>query len=393
MKIESIDLFYIALPDIADEADGSQDSFVVRIRSDTGLEGFGESDSSPLIAMACYFTPMSHSNIVNLRQCLLGQTIECPEDIRRIYQHARRRALDMAHFPHAYAAADIALWDLAGKFLGKPAWELLGYERALPKRAYASYVFPDTPEQTRDLADQARRAGFTAAKFGWGPMGRHNKKFDVDLVGGARKGLGPDAALMIDAGTVWDEDVDTVLDRAEAFAPFDVTWLEEPLSPQSVEAYSKLHGRAAIPIAAGEGCDTVRAAEDLLVNGKVNFLQIDPGRIGGITPAWQALQLARKHGVTFVNHTFKSHISLAAAIAVLAGEPTAPWVEYCQSGSPLVQRPVKNPICIDARGNLHPAQGPGLGIEVDLSAVAEYIRQVTISVDGQVIGKTGADLA
>jgi len=392
MRIESVDLFYFALPEIADEADGSQDSFIVRIGSDSGLEGFGESDSSPLVAMACYCTPMSHSNIVNLRQCLLGETVDSPGDIRRLYAHARRRALDMAHFPHAYAAADIALWDLLGKATGQPVRQLLGYDRAIPKRPYASYVFPQTPQATRDLARRARQEGFTAAKFGWGPMGHRGKEFDVALVRGARDGLGPDAALMIDAGTVWGQDVATVLDRAEAFAASDVTWLEEPLAPEAVEAYGGLHGRSAIPIAAGEGCDTLRAAEDLLVNGKVSFLQIDPGRIGGVTPAWAALQLARRHGTTFVNHTFKSHLSLAAAMAVQAGEPSAPWIEYCQSASPLVERLVRNPIRPDAGGKLIAPAGPGLGVEVDLSAVAEFARQVQITVDGQVIGKT-ADAA
>src|SRR5580765_8337457 len=115
MKIEHIDLYYFARSEIEDKADGSQDSFVVRVRSDSGLEGYGESDSSPLLALASYCTPMSHSNIVRLSESLIGQSLESPADIRRIYQHARRRALDMAQFPHAYAAADIALWDLLGK--------------------------------------------------------------------------------------------------------------------------------------------------------------------------------------------------------------------------------------------------------------------------------------
>lgn len=386
MRIELVDLFYFALPNIEDRADGSQDSFLVRLRSDSGLEGYGESDSSPLIAIACYCAPMSHSNIVALSQSLLGQTLEGPEDIRRIYNHARRRAMDVAHFPHAWAAADIALWDLLGKATGQPVYRLLGYDRALPKRAYASFVFPDTPEKAAALAAESRRRGFTAVKFGWGPMGHRGLEYDVELVRQARRGLGDDAALMIDAGCVWGEDVSAALARSRAFAPFRPTWLEEPLHTEAVDAYARLRAESPLAIAAGEGCNTLRAAEDLLVNGRLDFLQIDPGRIGGITPAFDALRLAQREGRTFVNHTFKSHLSLAAAMSVMAGEPSAPWVEYCESDSPLVRGLVANPIELDGHGQVRLTDRPGLGVEVNLKAVAQYARAVTMSIDGRIIG-------
>src|SRR6059058_1821183 len=171
MKIESIDLFYFALPQIRDIADGSQDCFIVRIRSDTNEQGFGESDSSPLVAMACYMAPMSHSNIVNLKESLIGQQLDSPEDIERIYRHCKRRAMDIAHFPHAYAAADIALWDLLGKHLKMSVYQLLGYSKQYAKRAYASHLFPQTPEETSQVARSACERGFSAVKFGWGPIG------------------------------------------------------------------------------------------------------------------------------------------------------------------------------------------------------------------------------
>ena len=389
MNIESIDLFYFALPQIKDIADGSQDSFVVRVRSDTGLEGFGESDSSPLVAFACYCAPTSHSNIVNLKEALVGRTIDSPDDVRRICDHARRRALDIAHFSHAYAAADIALWDLLGKHLGQPVFRLLGYERQHPKRAYGSYLFGDTPDRTRGIADAARAAGFTAAKFGWGPMGRHGEDFDVDLVRQARAGLGTGPALMVDAGTVWQADHVTALRRAEAFAPFDVTWLEEPLAPDAVDAYRCLSNRSPVPIAAGEGCDTVRAAQDLLEHGGVKFLQIDLGRIGGITPGLETVRLATDRGAVFVNHTFKSHISLAAAMHAFAGEPNASWLEFCGSGSPLIEAMVETPLRVDPEGRVVLPEIPGLGVEVRLEKAGNFQRRIRIVIDEETIGATG----
>ncbi|GMV96595.1 MAG: dehydratase, partial [Phycisphaerae bacterium] len=316
MRIERIDLFYFALPEIQDRSDGSQDSFLLRVRTDTGLEGFGESDSAPLLALAAYVMPMSHGNLVGLSEVLIGQTLDSTEDIRRLYRLARRRALDMAQFPHAYAAADIALWDVLGKHLRQPVYKLLGHDANLPKRAYSSNLFQETPDATEALARRARQRGFRAAKFGWGPMGHHGEELDVALVRQARRGLGPEAALMVDAGTVWQDDDATALRRARLFADFNLTWLEEPLSPEAVAAYGRLSERSPVPIAAGEGCHTVRAAEDLLENGRVAFLQIDPGRIGGLTPAFEAYQRARARGAVFVNHTFKSQVSLAAAMAV-----------------------------------------------------------------------------
>lgn len=388
MKIESIDLFYFALPKVRDIADGSQDSFVVRVRSDTGLEGFGESDSSPLVAFACYCTPTSHSNIVPLQQILAGQTVDSPDDIRRIYDHARRRALDMAHLPHAYAAADIALWDLLGKHLDQPIYRLLGYDRQHAKRAYGSYLFGDTPDETRDRAAVAVRDGFTAVKFGWGPMGKVDEEFDIDLVRQARAGLGDDVALMVDAGTPWQYDDDTALQRARGFEPFGVTWLEEPLAPDAVAAYGRLSSASPIPVAAGEGCDTVRAAEDLLEHGGVHFLQIDSGRIGGITPTMHTVRLAAQHGATFVNHTFKSHILLAAMMHTFAGEQQASWLEYCGSGSPLIEAMVDTPIKVDSAGFVSLPEGPGLGIKVNLRRAGEFARHIDIRIDRKSIGTT-----
>jgi L-alanine-DL-glutamate epimerase-like enolase superfamily enzyme len=258
MRIEQIDLFYYALPEIRDQSDGSQDSFIVRIRADTGLEGYGESDSSPLLALAAFCTPPSHSNIVNISESLLGQTLDTPDDVRRIYAHARRRALDMAQFPHAYAAADIALWDLLGKHLNTPVFRLLGHERSVPKIAYASQLFGDTPEETHERARQARSRRFRAAKFGWGPMGHFDEAFDIALVRAAREGLGDDAALMVDAGVVWGEDDATALQRANAFRPFDVTWLEE--SPRARAATRCGRPKTCSTTAASPSCRSIPGA-------------------------------------------------------------------------------------------------------------------------------------
>jgi len=106
----------------------------------------------------------------------------------------------------------MALWDLLGKHRGEPAWKLLGWERAFSKTAYASQLFGDAPGETLAKALRVRESGFRAAKFGWGPFGL-NLADDEAQVRAAREGLGPDVALLVDAGTIWGEDVEEAARR------------------------------------------------------------------------------------------------------------------------------------------------------------------------------------
>lgn len=382
MRITDIDLFYLALPEIRDIADGTQDTLLVRIGTDAGIEGWGECDASPLVSMAVYCCPTSHSNIVNLREILLGETFETPEDLRRIQAKVWRRGLDIEQIHHAYAGADIALWDALGRRLGEPVWRLLGDEKTHAKRPYGSVLFGDTPDETRERAASLAAAGFRAAKFGWGPMGRGTVEDDVALVRAAREGMGADAEVMVDAGCVWGEDDAAALERAARFAAFELTWLEEPFHPHAVAAYGRLAKASPVPLAGGEGSNTVRAAEDLIEHGGVAFIQIDAGRIGGITPALDVRRAAERAGVCYVNHTFKSRLSLAAAMHVFAGAEAFAHLEYAQSGSPLSENLCEPCLEPGEDGQVRLTDAPGLGVSLNMATVERYRRSVRIEVDG-----------
>lgn len=386
MRVTEVDAFYVAMPEIAPVADGTQDSFLVRVRTDADLEGWGESDASPLVSMACYCCPPSHLNIVNLRESLLGARLDSVADLRAARDTALRRALDIQHVHHALSAADIALWDVLGQRLQVPVYELLDGRGAVAhaKRPYASSLFGDTPAQTRARARERAALGFDAAKFGWGPIGRGGREDDIALVAAAREGLGANALLLVDAGWAWGRDAETARRRAEDFAPFGVGWLEEPLLPEAIEAYAKLtRGRTPVPIAAGESSGRVREAEDFLVNAGVDIIQIDAGRIGGVTPAHEVRCLTQERGAMYVNHTFKSHLSLAAALHVFACVERFALLEYPIGGTPLARELVADGLERRIDGMVPVPDRPGLGVTVDAEAVRRYLQPVRITVAGR----------
>jgi L-alanine-DL-glutamate epimerase-like enolase superfamily enzyme len=391
LKIEAIDLFYVALPKITRTADGTQDSLVVRVRTDNGLEGWGECDASPLVSMTAYVMPMSHSNIININEALLGETLDSPEDVIRLRNKASEYGLDIQQLDHAVAGADIAMWDVLGKHLGEPVWKLIGHDASYKKLPYASVLFGDDPAETRAIADSIVERDFRAAKFGWGPMGRGSLDDDIALVQAARDGMGPDAKLLVDAGVIWGDNVDAAYERAVAFAELGATWLEEPLRTEEVGAYKELSDRVRangvnIGIAAGEGADFYRAADDMMTNAGLDFVQIDVGRIGGITEAKRVADRAHELGIQYVNHTFKSHLSVAASIHVFAGYEEFDLTEYPAGDSSLILGlTAPTSIARDSEGLVQAPDTPGLGVEVNLEAIRQCQRHVKIEIDGKVL--------
>jgi L-alanine-DL-glutamate epimerase-like enolase superfamily enzyme len=212
MRIESVDFFYLSMPQVLDIGDGSQDALLVRVRAGDYV-GWGECEASPLVSIASLVCPMSHSACKSVGASVLGQRLESVADIARIGDLVRENSLDLLQADHTLSGIDMALWDLMGKKHRAPVYELLGYKRAFPKTPYASQLFGDTPQETLDKGRRVREQGFRAAKFGWGPYGRGTAAEDADQVMAAREGLGPDGILLIDAGTVWKDNVEAARAR------------------------------------------------------------------------------------------------------------------------------------------------------------------------------------
>jgi L-alanine-DL-glutamate epimerase-like enolase superfamily enzyme len=266
------------------------------------------------------------------------------------------------------SGVDIALWDIAGQVAGRPIHAMLGASVHSQLRAYASSLWGPTPEATRELAARFRDEGFTAAKFGWAPMGP-DEALDVALVRAARQGLGPGADLMVDAGCVWD--VKTAVRRARRFAEENVFWLEEPLPPDDLEGYARLSAATEMRIAAGEEESGRHAYRDLMDRGRIDVVQVDVTRCGGLTEARRIAHLAADRNLPVVNHSFKTGINLAASLHWLASLPNAFILEYSVAPSPLRESLTRETFPVED-GRVAVPQAPGLGVTLDEEIVSRY---------------------
>ena len=388
MKIESVDFFYLSIPRVLDIGDGSQDALLVRVRAD-GLTGWGECEASPLVSIASWCCPMSHSACKPVSASILGQRLESPEDIRQLNRLTRANSLDLLQADHTLSGVDIALWDLLARKREVPVYQLLGYKRAFPKVAYASQLFGDNPQATYERAKAVAAAGFRAAKFGWGPYGLGSVASDEAHVEAARAGLGSATQLLVDAGTVWHDDVSRGAARLASLKRCGAVWLEEPFVSGALDAYhqlSKLSGE--VRLAGGEGCHTFHQAKNMIDYAGIGFVQIDAGRIGGITTAKEVADYAHAHGVRFVNHTFTTHLALSASIQPYAGLEADELCEYPFAPSSLGRDFARTRLTPDSEGCIRIPETPGLGVEPDLQALQPYLRDVEIRVGDSVIFKS-----
>lgn len=385
MNIDTVDFFYASMPEVTLEADGSQDALLVRVTAD-GYVGWGECEASPLTSIAAFVTPRSHGVCQPVAASVLGERLDSPGDIGRIAQNVARNSMDLLQAAHTWSGIEIALWDLLGRVREDPVWRLLGYDRSHGKLPYASMLFGADPQATLDRARATRADGYRALKFGWGAFGTGSAAEDADHVAAAREGLGEDGILLIDAGQIWGDDTATAIERLDALERAQVTWLEEPFVPHAFVSYAALADRArTVGIAGGEGAHTVHMATNLIDFGKVRFIQIDAARIGGIGPSFAVAQHAVRHGVTFVNHTFTSHLALSASLQPFAGLAGHRIAEYPVEPKPVALAISSQHIRPDDNGEIHAPDAPGLGIDVDLVSLEPYLRSVEIRVDDETL--------
>ncbi len=339
---------------------------LVEVRTDEGVTGIGSCfTSQPLVEAALQL----------LRPMLIGETALEPERVaetlrQRTFWQGRGGAVE-----HAISGVDIALWDLQGRALGQPVSRLLGGNYRDRIKPYASILFDDPPALRDALARQVAQ-GFRAIKMGWRPFGRVSRKLDELLVRTARETVGDDVELMVDAGgseQFWPHGVSWARETARMLGDYGVVWFEEALRPDDVAGFRELRQSSPVLIATGEVLTRRQAFQPFLVDRAVDVIQPDVTKCGGLSEARRIGWMAHDHGVLLVPHGWNTGIGVAADLALTAALPVARWVEY-QTGVPYIEEIIEPPFRLDPDGMLRVPTGPGLGVQLDLDALAKYSR-------------------
>lgn len=368
MKIAQVICQILRVESVQQKTASCQDVALVRVRTDDGLEGIGEADASPEVIKAIIDAPYSHNIACGLREILIGEN---PLETERLWQKMNRRTMYFGRSSVticAMAAVDMALWDLKGKYFKQPIHRLLGGKQHNRIKAYASILFGRDGRQTKAIGQRWIEAGYQAVKFGWEPMGQ-SETLDIELVRGAREGVGDGATLLIDAGCVWD--ARTALTRAQAFAEFKIQWLEEPLRPGDVEGYAWLRDRSPVPIAAGEEECGRESFRPLIDQRALDVYQVDLSR-NGFTDASYIKARVEEIGARLCNHCYTSPITVAASLHWLCTCRDAFIFEDCVDDSPM-RHELTHERLQAKDGWISMADGPGLGITLNEEFVKKHL--------------------
>ncbi len=316
-----------------------------------------------------------------LRSALLGaDPFEIAALGRRLYEETiyhGRRGLGI----HALSAVDVALHDLVGKQLGRPAYQLLGGARRDAITPYAT-IWPGgvkgrkLDELMGEIGAQFRRAlelGFRAVKMEvvFGDLVSDGEL--VECIREGRRLLGGDAVLALDFGYRWNDwrSALWVLHRVE---DCDIYFAEAALRHDDLEGHAKLAERVETRVAGAEFAATVHECREWLERGRVDVLQPDVNRCGGLTELRRIAELALLHGALVIPHGWKTGITTAAERHFQAATENAPFIETLSSelyASPLRAELVRpEPEVRD--GTIPLPTEPGLGIELVEEAVEQY---------------------
>ena len=369
MKITDVETRFLRLPEVDNRADSGQDALVVVVHTDAGIEGIGEVDSSPMAVHGAIQGPHSHFVTSGLKELIVG---EDPFETEKIWHKMYERTIYSGRrgvMIHAMSGIDMALWDIKGKALGMPVWKLLGGGFHSRLRAYASVLFGDTPAETAERGRRLVDQGFTAVKFGWGPLGQ-DEAGDLALVRGARSGVGDETTLMIDAGLCYD--AKTAIQRARQFEEVNPYWFEEPLHPDDYRGYRRLSRATDIRIAAGEEESNRQSYIDLMDKGRIDIVQIDLTRCGGFTEAMKIASLAADRRLPCVNHGFTTYINVAAALHFLAAVPSAFIVEFVAEEGTRLRDAITHHDIRAVDGWVDVPTAPGLGVTLNREGASRY---------------------
>jgi D-galactarolactone cycloisomerase len=259
------------------------------------------------------------------------------------------------------AGIDLALWDLCARRAGQPLWRYLGGKHD-GVGVYASGINPDRPQ---DLAAARLAEGYRAFKLKIG-FGRER---DLANLAAMREVLGPGLPLMTDANQAWS------LDEARGMAPqleaFNLGWLEEPLrADRPWHEWQQLSQATGIPLAAGENIAGPAAFNAAIAQGVLSVLQPDSAKWGGISGCWPVIARGQAAGLRYCPHYLGGGIGLLHSAHLLAAAGGSGILEIDANPNPL-RTALAPALSRVTEGRCSLGEQPGIGVEPDLSAVAQ----------------------
>ncbi len=342
---------------------------IVKITCSDGTYGWGEGYGPANIL---------ESGIEFLKAQVLGEN---PLHNEVIWNKMYRKTLDFARrgvLVASMSAIDIAIWDIKGKLLNQSVGSLLGGVQRKYVVPYATGMyFTEKDNLTKDFEVEAKlylEKGFKAIKM---KVGLGISK-DVSSVKHLRSIIGYDIKLMIDSNHAYT--YTEALELSKKLEKYEISWFEEPVSPEFYEQYAELRQKTTIPIAGGE-CEYLRFGfHQLLKNKSVDIIQPDICACGGLTEAKRIASLASTYGVDIVPHTWGSSIGIHVALHFISNLESLPGrmfspdflLEFDQTENALREQ-LTFPKLEMKNGKIQVPSSPGLGLEVNEDELHKFV--------------------
>jgi galactonate dehydratase len=341
----------------------------VRVMTDEGIHGVGEGTLGQLNRAV-------EGALRDMEPLILGMS---PFDIEPLVLRLNRDIyadggqIKMA----AISALEIACWDIMGKALGQPIYNLIGGLCHQRLRAYANgwYRCDRKPEAFAERARAVKAMGYTAMKFdpfgtGWRSLTPWEEDLSVDIVRAVRDAVGPEVDLMIEAHSRFG--VSSAIRIGNRLAEFRPAWLEEPVPHHSVQATIEVARAIGVPVATGESLSSKQAIADLLSHGIIQIIQIEPMYIGGILASRKIADMVDAHYGVIAPHAASGLVSTAACMHIDAGAPNFYVQEFFHDFNVSWEQDLVNypPRC--TQGYIEMSQRPGLGLDLNLEELLKH---------------------
>lgn len=345
---------------------------LVKVETIDGLHGWGEGTLE-------YREPTVAEAIGELMRGLKGRDAH---DIEDWWQAAYRDAYwrGGAVLTSALSAVEMALWDIKGKALGVPVYQLLGgrVRSSVPCYANAWFAGAREPAQFAEKAIAAVELGYKALK--WDPFGAAFRTLSpaeltrsLGVVEAVREAVGSRAELLIEGHGRFE--LPSAVRIARALEDYDIGWFEEPLIPGNLESYARLRRASSVPIALGERLYTRWDFREVFEKGVADFVQPDVSHAGGILELRKIAAMAETWQVSFCPHNPSGPVANAATLQLAACCPNFLYLETMATDVPWRSQ-VAVERCRLVQGEMSIPDAPGLGVEIDESALVRFPYQV-----------------